>query len=78
MLRKIRIVYEGGNGSFEYVSDQLDLYVAISVATKEMFKQCIWLQPSACRISEVTVTWQEFDPGEKPDTEYEGTGDSSL
>jgi hypothetical protein len=73
--RKIRITYEGGNGSFEYISNAPDLYVAIAVATKEMFKQCIWLHPAECRISNVEVSRAD-EPASS--AEYEGTGDNSL
>lgn len=69
MKRKVKIWYEGGNGTFEYISDAPDLYVAISVATKEMFKKCIWLSAQDCRITDVQVS--HVEPGEE-DGEKEG------
>ena len=69
MERRVKITYEGGNGTFEYVSNQPDLYVAIAVATKEMFKQCIWLSAQECRITDVQVS--HVEPGQE-DRETEG------
>lgn len=69
MKRRVKITYEGGNGVFSYDSDAPDLYVAIAVATKEMFKQCIWLSAQECRITDVQVS--HVEPGQE-DGEAEG------
>lgn len=68
-MRKVTIKYEGGNGSFDYISNAPDLYLAISIATKEMFKRCIWLDPKTARIDDVQVE-HYVDP--EAEGHYEG------
>ncbi len=73
MKRKVTIKYEGGNGSFDYISNAPDLYLAVSVATKEMFKRCIWLDPKTTRIDDVQVEhYIEPSDDDEPEGHYEG------
>lgn len=60
----ITITYNGGDGKFEYESDQSDPALAAVVACKEMFVRCVWLNPPTTRISAVTVQRPQFEGGE--------------
>lgn len=63
----ITITYDGGNGKFEYDSDQPDSHLAVAVATKEMFKQCVFLDPKTTRISAINVDFgvKDIDSGDQ-------------
>ena len=74
MLRRVKIFYDGHQGYFVYDSNVPDLYLAVAVATKEMFKQSIWLDPKETRIDEVHVEHVPTTPdtNEDVDGHYEG------
>ncbi len=80
MLRKVRIEYGGSiNGNFEYISNVPDLYLAISVATTQMFRKSIWLDPKTTTIRDVLVERVQDGPNDRADEVHDGSyGEGGL
>lgn len=52
---KITITYNN-DGKYLYESTEPDALCAVAVATKQMFKRCVWLTPAETRITKVELT----------------------
>lgn len=65
---RVTITYNN-DGKFVYDSTEKDSWLAIAVATKQMFVKCIWLHPTECRITDVNIIDTRHIDG---DGHYEG------